>query len=342
MTLASVAVGVYRNGTTVPHGHMAVSRFYLICLSCYAEASDSLDLAHKDPFGLVISLHIWWYSKTYVLRLHSSVAVKCVLSVSVLITATASALCAQNSRQPMTDNRGAAKLMAFTGQISYLRGSEPWALNVGDYVQPGQVIITGADGSGIFKVADGSTFEVFPKSKIVFRANSFNWEDLLELVLGKIKVQIEHPGGVPNNNKVRTPTAVISVRGTTFDVEYNADDQSTLVLDEEGSVEVARALRLDEKRLLGPNESIRVYKNESLARKMDTGGLLKRVFQSAMDAVTQQAINSRSNPGTGTGPSVPATTAPPPTSSGNHDNTVPPPAPPPPPPPAAPPAPPAP
>jgi hypothetical protein len=229
---------------------------------------------------------------------------------------------------------GAAQLVAFTGQISVLRDSTPWALNVGDYVQPGQVIVTGSDGSGMFKVADGSKFEVFPKSKIVFRANGYNWEDLLELMLGKIKVQIEHPGGVPNNNKVRTPTAVISVRGTTFDVEYNPDEESTVVLDEEGSVEVARALRLDDKRLLGPNESIKVYKNATLARKFDTGGLMKRLYQSVMDAVTQEAINSRSGSPSTTGPagpSVPATTT---SNAGNKDNTPTPPPPPPPPPPA--------
>jgi hypothetical protein len=261
-------------------------------------------------------------------------AVRCVLSVSVLVTAMAAVLCAQSARKPMVDVSGAAQLVVFSGQISVLRDSTPWVLNVGDYVQPLQVIVTGPDGSGLFKVADGSTFEVFPKSKVVFRANRGNWEDLLELVLGKIKVQIEHPGGVPNNNKVRTPTAVISVRGTIFDVEYNADDDSTTVLDEEGSVEVARALRLDDKRILNPNESIKVYKNESLARKFDTGGVLKRIYQSVMDAATQEGINRRSgspsSPGA-PGPSVPSST---PTNSGNKDNTPPPPAPPPPPPPA--------
>ena len=74
---------------------------------------------------------------------------------------------------------------------------------------PEQVIVTGIDGYGIFQVADGSTFEVFPKSRVVFRANRGDWRDLLEVWLGKVRVQIEHAGGLPNHNKVRTPSAVI-------------------------------------------------------------------------------------------------------------------------------------
>jgi hypothetical protein len=242
--------------------------------------------------------------------------------------------------QPMTHvpmaTEGAAKLVAMTGQVSVLRDGEPWALHVNDYVQPMQVIVTGSNGSGMFKVADGSTFEVFPNSKIYFRANRGNWDDLLELILGKIKVQIEHLGGVPNGNKVRTPTAVISVRGTTFAVEYDPDLEYTTVTDEEGSVEVARATRLNDRKILHANESIVVYKNEPLAKsRIDKGNLAKRVVQSAMDALTQQAINSRmgapaAGPA-GTGGPAP----PPPSGSGDQDNSSapPPPAPPPPPPP---------
>jgi hypothetical protein len=229
----------------------------------------------------------------------------------------------------MADNSGAAKLVKMDGQISLLRDSTPWALNVGDYVQPLQVIVTGANGSGMFKVGDGSTFEVYPNSKVVFRANRGNWDDLLEIMLGKIKVQIEHIGGVPNNNKVRTPTAVISVRGTTFDVEYDADKESTTVLDEEGTVEVASVLNLDNKKTLNPNEYIVVYKNTSLAKKFDTGGLLKRIYQAAMDALTQQEINERT--GAPAGP-TPGPAAPSPTSPGDKNGSTTPPPPPPPPP----------
>jgi len=247
-------------------------------------------------------------------------ALKCALSLGLLTGLGATAFAQSMTHIPMATD-GAAKLVAMTGQVSVLRDGEPWAMHVNDYVQPMQVIVTGDNGSGMFKVADGSTFEVFPNSKVYFRANRGNWDDLLELILGKIKVQIEHLGGVPNGNKVHTPTAVISVRGTTFDVEYDPDKEYTTVTDEDGSVEVARATRLNDKKILHANESIVVYKNEPLGKSgIDKGELAQRIVRSAMDALSQAAINSRmSTPTSGSmGGSV---ATPPPTGAGDHDGS---------------------
>jgi ferric-dicitrate binding protein FerR (iron transport regulator) len=225
---------------------------------------------------------------------------------------------------------GAARLISMSGQISLLRDGNPWALNLGDVVQRLQVIVTGPDGYGVFQVSDGSKFEVFPKSQVVFRANRGDWKDLLEVWLGKVRVQIEHPGGLPNNNKVHTPSAVISVRGTIFDVEVEDEDATTLVLDEEGIVEVSHLLRVSEPRVLNAGEWVRIYKNEPIARKViDKGGALRRAAQAASDAFYQAALNSAHSAGTiartagATGGGSPADTK-----NGN------PPPPPPPPPPA--------
>jgi len=233
------------------------------------------------------------------------------------------------------DLDGAAKLMSFTGQISVIRGSNlPWALNLGDVVQPQQVIVTGPDGYGVFQVSDGSTFEVFPKSRVVFREQRGDWKELLEVWLGKIRVTIEHPGGLPNNNKVRTPSAVISVRGTVFDVEVEDEDGTTLVLDEEGQVEVRHVLRLaDPPKVLGPGEMVRVYKNEPIAKKViDKGGILQRAARALSDALYQEALNSSRGGGigrtVGTAPGSPADQK-----NGNPAPPPPPPAPPAPPPP---------
>src|SRR5580658_6888469 len=240
-------------------------------------------------------------------------------------------LCANSlmyGQLPGADLNGAAKLMQFTGQISYMRGSDLWVLNLGDTVQPQQVIVTGSDGYGLFQVADGSTFEVFPKSKVVFRPNRGDWKDLLEVWLGKIKVQIEHAGGLPNNNKVRTPSAVISVRGTIFDVQVEDEDGTTLVLDEEGQVEVRHLLRAGDPKILNPGEYIRVYKNEPIAKKLiDKGGILQRAAKALSEALYQIALDER---GGGVGKTA---TGCPPTLPCDRNGGNPPPPPPPPPPP---------
>ena len=234
---------------------------------------------------------------------------------------------------------GAAKLVAMTGQISVQRGDNyAWALNIGDLIQPAQVVVTGADGYGVFQIADGSKFEVFPNSHVVFRENRGDWRDLLEVWLGKVRVQIEHFGGLPNNNKVRTPTAVISVRGTIFDVEVEDQDATTLVTDEEGSVAVQHALRPGDPKILNPGESVRVFRNEPLARALiDKGAWIQRAAKALSDALYQEAING--SHGTG-GVKAPPTGLPADKNGGNPPPPAPPPAPaPPPPPPPPPPAP---
>jgi hypothetical protein len=223
-----------------------------------------------------------------------------------------------------SDLNGAAKLMSFTGQISWIRGNDLWALRLGDVIQPQQVIVTGADGYGLFQVSDGSTFEVFPNSKVIFRPNRGDWKDILEVFLGKIRVQIEHVGGLPNNNKVRTPSAVISVRGTIFDVEVEDEDGTTLVLDEEGQVEVRHLLKAGDPKVLNPGEYIRIFKNEPIARKMvDKAGVLQRAVRVAAEVLYQTAATHSGTVNQGTTPPNLPTDA-------HHGNPPPPPPPPPP------------
>jgi len=225
----------------------------------------------------------------------------------------------------------AAKVISLTGQVSVLRDSQPWALNIGDLVQVQQVIITGPDGSAKFQVSDGSEFEVYPNSNVIFRRNPGSLRDLLDLFVGRVKIHIQKLGGMPNPNRVLTPTAVISVRGTTFDVSVDDDDETTTVSVEEGTVDVRHALKPGGgTKTLNAGESIHVYKDQPLAQSIvDKGAIVRRVLHSLGDAVYTAVTNPASH-GSGTsiptGPKLPGETAPPP----------PPPAPP---PPAAPPPP---
>ncbi len=182
---------------------------------------------------------------------------------------------------------GAAKVVTLIGQVSVLRDSTPWVLHVGDSVSPKQIIVTGAEGYAVFQVADGSTFEVFQNSRVVFRDNPGNWQDLLEVFLGRVKIQIQKIGGQPNYNKVRTPTAVISVRGTVFYVNVEDEDATTAIVVEEGQVAVQHALlpRGDAK-VLNAGEWIRVFKNQPLeAKSVDRGGILRGALRAAADAL---------------------------------------------------------
>ena len=209
----------------------------------------------------------------------------------------------------------AAQVISLTGQVSVLRDNEPWALNVGDRVQIQQVIVTGSDGFAKFQVSDGSFFEVYPNSNVIFRKNPGNWRDLLDLLVGRVKIHIQKWGGQPNPNRILTPTAVISVRGTTFDVSVDDDDQTTLVSVEEGVVDVMHALKPGKTKTLNAGESLEVRKYEPISQSIvDKGAIMQRVLHSLSQALDVAIINSRM-PGAGTaggGGGVSGQTPPPP------------------------------
>jgi hypothetical protein len=217
----------------------------------------------------------------------------------------------------------AAKVVTLTGQVSVLRDLQPWALSAGDNIQVTQRIVTGADGHAVLQVSDGSTVEVYPNSTFVFRKNPGNWRDLIDVVLGRVRVHIEHLGATPNPNRVTTPIAVISVRGTTFDVTVNDDDETTTVEVEDGTVEVRHNLLGGNAAVLNAGEVFRVYRNEPIAQGMDKGNAARQALRVVVNII---AIVGRSSgpgkitlPGGGgtgpvgdTGPKAPPPTAPPP------------------------------
>jgi ferric-dicitrate binding protein FerR (iron transport regulator) len=202
----------------------------------------------------------------------------------LLLAAALSVCLAQNL--PSLPADGAAKVIALSGQVSALKDSGEWALSVGDSVPVQQLIVTGPDGSALFQVADGSTFEVYPNSKVTFRNNPGNWRDLVDVWIGRIKTHIEKLGGQPNHNRIHTPTAVISVRGTTFDVSVE-DDESTLVVVEEGQVAVEHALLPSgNPKLLNPGEWLRIFKYQPIARQsFDKGSVLRGSFRALSEAL---------------------------------------------------------
>ena len=242
---------------------------------------------------------------------------------------------------------GAAKVISLIGQVSVLRETVPWVLNVGDSVQARQVIVTGPDGYAVFQVSDGSTFQVYPNSNVVFRKNPPNWGDLLDMLAGRVRIHIQKMGEKPNPNRILTPTAVISVRGTTFDVSVNDEDEATLVEVEEGVVDVNHALMPGVTKTLNAGESLHVYRDQPIAQSfVDKGALAQRILRSLADAafMITNPMRGVSIPGkgpgggglcpgcSGQGGRIPPPPAPPPAGTPGSPASSPPPAPPPPPP----------
>lgn len=210
-------------------------------------------------------------------------------ALAALFIAAAPSVSAQFA--PPTESPAyAAKVMTLTGSVSVLKDNRPWALDVGDSIQVTQIIVSGGDGHAVFQVSDGSTFEVFPNSYVVFRKNAPNWKDLIDVIVGRVKVHIEH-WGQPNNNRIFTPTAVISVRGTTFDVTVDPESESTLIEVVEGEVVIEHALLGGgTTRTLHTGESLTVDRTVPLAyHTIDKGTVLQHALRSLLDAVQTAA-----------------------------------------------------
>ena len=191
-----------------------------------------------------------------------------------------------------------ARAIYISGRVSVLRGGE-LALSVNDAVRTKEVIVTGPDGYAQFRINDGSTFEVFQNSRVTFRDN-FNAMEVLQLWLGKIRVMIDHRNG-PNPRKVSTPTAVISVRGTVFDVTVEDDDGTTLVAVEEGLVSVKHQLQAGEDKYLKAGEALRIFANQPLAKLPGNSQGMQELYNRVKQAIAD-AIWSRPGASGGGGP----------------------------------------
>jgi hypothetical protein len=219
------------------------------------------------------------------------------LPIAAAVVVSLHSLYAQCPRAPQPTD---AWVVVQNGDVSTMKDNSGYrkALVPCSFVSQQQVIKTGADGYAKFQVSDGSTFEVFPNSEVTFR-KTYGIGDLLNVWMGKVKVYIQHLPGIPNPNNVTTPTALISVRGTIFDVDVQ-DDGATFVTLDEGLVDVQH-LRVASKVVrLNPGESIQVLPNTPLAALPHDRGLIARRVLAALEDAVRQVVYQR--PATTAGP----------------------------------------
>jgi hypothetical protein len=233
-------------------------------------------------------------------------------AVRLLLSATAVAVCLAQAQVP--DHT--AKVIVQYGQVSVLSDRSQRAIFEGDLIKPQQLIIAGPDGYAKCQVSDGSTFEVFAKSQVMFRDRMGDWQQLLNVIIGHVKVYIQHLNGLPNYNKVSSPTALISVRGTVFEVLVEDNDGTTFVRVEEGLVGVRNETAAGGEVSLFPGDSIRVIRNQPLiAAGIAKGAIVQRALQAAGEWVYQVAVPRTGGVGLPRGGGVTTPT----TSSGNGD-----------------------
>jgi len=109
-----------------------------------------------------------------------------------------------------------------SGTATVVRGDEEQAATVGDRVYQNDVLVTGADGAIGVTFKDNSVFSAGPGSRIAleqFRFDSSRMQGDFLAAVEKGTLSVESGDiarGSPDAMKIRTPGAVLAVRGTAF------------------------------------------------------------------------------------------------------------------------------
>jgi hypothetical protein len=120
-----------------------------------------------------------------------------------------------------------AQVKSATGQVAVQRGSQRLTAKPGDLLYQSDVITTGADGSIGIAFLDNTVFTAGPSSELSLR--QFHFEPASST--GALEADVKHGSlsvvsgklvkGSPGAMKIKTPTAVLNVRGTTFLVKVD-------------------------------------------------------------------------------------------------------------------------
>lgn len=181
------------------------------------------------------------------------VSLECLLlaSVVLLLTITAAA-----------QNLAAARILSSDGPVEIERRGAGQATavkiayRVNDEVRAGDVIKTFKRGRLVLGLMDGSQAIIGEQTTVEVLDLAKSPRTIFNLLRGKTRIKIEKVGGRPNPYRVNTPTAVIAVRGTLFDVLVAKNETQVFV--HEGQVAVSSLSAPEAPVLLAPGQRTRV------------------------------------------------------------------------------------
>jgi len=145
--------------------------------------------------------------------------------------------------------QGTLRVLAVHGNVQWKSGSGsfvPVAATNQQVVRVGDQLQTGPNADITLQVPDGSWIQVSENSN--FTVQDFwsgNLKGIMNLMMGRVRFYIKKLDGRPNPYSVTTPTALIAVRGTEFDVIVN-EDRNTEVRCQDGQVKVVENISGEE------------------------------------------------------------------------------------------------
>lgn len=194
---------------------------------------------------------------------------KLTLTIVGLALFCASAAAQQTSATASAPYAGAT-ISDFKGKVSIQLPAQAFAAPVRGEVLPPDTTVSTDEGRLLLKLSDGSDVLVRAHTKLLLKQPEASGWKYFQLMLGRIRTQIQKRTGGSPAFQIGTPSAVISVRGTKFDVEVDRRGFTEVDVDE-GVVELEA--------VTGRGESVLITAGFSSRVGMETGPEVPRPTQ---------------------------------------------------------------
>jgi hypothetical protein len=160
-----------------------------------------------------------------------------------------------------------ATISDFKGKVSIQLPAQAFTMPIRGEVLPPDTTVSTDDGRLLLKLSDGSDILVRPHTKLVLKQPESNGWKYFQMLIGRVRTSIQKRMGGSPAFQIGTPSAVISVRGTKFDVEVDRRGFTEVDVDE-GTVELEG--------LAGRGESVMITAGFSSRVGMETGPEIPR------------------------------------------------------------------
>jgi uncharacterized membrane protein YgcG len=114
-----------------------------------------------------------------------------------------------------------ATISDFKGKVSIQLPAQAFIAPSRGQLLPPDTTVSTEDGRMLLKLTDGSDVLVKPYTKILLKQPETSGWKYFQLILGRVRTQIQKRLNGAPAFQIGTPSAVISVRGTKFDVEVD-------------------------------------------------------------------------------------------------------------------------
>ena len=163
-----------------------------------------------------------------------------------------------------------ATISDFKGKVSIQLPAQAFTSPLRGEVLPPDTTVSTDEGRLLLKLSDGSDVLVRPYTKLLLKEPETNGWKYFQILLGRVRTQIQKRTGGSPAFQIGTPSAVISVRGTKFNVEVDRRGFTQVDVDE-GIVELEA--------VTGRGEAVMITAGFSSRVGMETGPEVPRPTQ---------------------------------------------------------------